>query len=160
MTLAWINALLAHPIALVLLASVNTLGWASLYNLPVRYMGFCFIMTAFGYSTKVTLLAAGAHVLAGTFAASLVIGTLAIFFAKQYAVLPKVLVVPSVICLMPGTAAYKAMVTGIEIGYFGYSSALFEVLITQFSYALFVIACVVMGVSLPEILFWRKKPII
>ena len=52
------------------------------------------------------------------------------------------------------------MVSMVQIGYFGFSLSLFVQMMTYFFEALFVISALVLGLSIPGILFYRRKPIV
>lgn len=85
---------------------------------------------------------------------------LGVRYAQRYGLPPKALIVPSLICMMPGIAAYKAMVSMVQIGYFGFSMDLFIIMMHHFFEAIFVISALVLGLSIPGILFYRRKPIV
>lgn len=118
------------------------------------------MMTVLGYVTKMGLLALGSHLAVATFFGAMLPSFLGVYFAQRHGLPPKALIVPSVIFLMPGIVAYKAMVTMVQIGYFGFGMELFVLMMTYFFEALFVISALVLGLSIPGILFYRKKPIV
>jgi uncharacterized membrane protein YjjB (DUF3815 family) len=62
--------------------------------------------------------------------------------------------------MMPGIAAYKAMVSMVQIGYFGYSDELFNQMMVYFFEALFVTSALVLGLSIPGLLFYRRRAIV
>ncbi|MDO5050924.1 MAG: threonine/serine exporter family protein [Moraxella equi] len=142
------------------LSCVITLGWCLMFTLPRRYVGLCLIMTALGYVTKTGLLAVGSHLAVATFFGAMLPSFLGVYFAQRHGLPPKALIVPSVIFLMPGIVTYKAMVSMVQIGYFGFSMELFVLMMTYFFEAIFVISALVLGLSIPGILFYRRKPIV
>lgn len=131
-----------------------------MFTLPSRYIVYCLIMTALGFSTKSLMVNYGVHLAVATFFGSMFASFLGVWFAQRFRLPPKALIVPSVICLMPGIAAYKAMVSMVQIGYFGFSMELFVTMMSYFFNAIFVISALVLGLSIPGILFYRKKPIV
>lgn len=131
-----------------------------MFTLPRRYVGLCLIMTALGYITKTELLAVGSHLAVATFFGAMLPSFLGVYFARRHGLPPKALIVPSVLFLMPGIVAYKAMVSMVQIGYFGFSMELFVLMMTYFFEAIFVISALVLGLSIPGILFYRRKPIV
>ncbi|MDO5651540.1 MAG: threonine/serine exporter family protein [Moraxella sp.] len=143
-----------------LLACVITIGWCLMFSLPKRYIAHCLSMTALGFGLKTLLGEFGVHVMVATFFGSMTASFLGVYFAKRYRLPPKALIVPSVICLMPGIAAYKAMVSMVQIGYFGFGIELFTLMMSYFFEAIFVISALVLGLSIPGILFYRRKPIV
>lgn len=144
----------------IVLSCVITFGWCLMFTLPMRYVGFCLVMTALGFGAKALMVGLGVHLAVATFFGSMLASFLGVFFAQRHGLPPKALIVPSVICLMPGIVAYKAMVSMVQIGYFGFSMTLFVQMMTYFFEAIFVISALVLGLSIPGILFYRRKPIV
>lgn len=144
----------------ILLSCVITLGWCLMFTLPMRYVGFCMVLTAISFGTKALMTHVGMHLVVATFFGSMLASFAGVYFAQKKGLPPKALIVPSVICLMPGIVAYKAMVSMVQIGYFGFSIPLFVQMMTYFFEAIFVISAVVLGLSIPGILFYRRKPIV
>lgn len=144
----------------ILLSCMITFGWCLMFNLPLRYIGLCLLMTALGFSTKSLMVQSGIHLAVATFFGSMLASFVGVHFAQKKGLPPKALIVPSVICLMPGIVAYKAMVSMVQIGYFGFSLSLFIQMMTYFFEAIFIISALVLGLSIPGILFYRRKPIV
>lgn len=131
-----------------------------MFTLPSRYIIYCLIMTALGFGAKSIMVNMGVHLAVSTFFGSMLASFLGVRFAQQFRLPPKALIVPSVICLMPGIPAYKAMVSMVQIGYFGFDMSLFVVMMSYFFETIFVISALVLGLSIPGILFYRRKPIV
>lgn len=142
-----------------LIACAITLGWCFMFTLPKRYMPTCLMITALGFGIKTTL---DLHLppMISTFFGAMLASFLGVYFAQKYKLTPKALIVPSIICLMPGISAYKAMVSLVQIGYFGFNMPLFTYMMTNFFGAIFVISALVLGISVPGLLFYRHKPIV
>ncbi|KDN26026.1 hypothetical protein MBO_02515 [Moraxella bovoculi 237] len=131
-----------------------------MFTLPSRYIIYCLIMTALGFGAKSMMVNMGVHLAVSTFFGSMLASFLGVRFAQRFRLPPKALIVPSVICLMPGIPAYKAMVSMVQIGYFGFDMSLFVVMMSYFFETIFVISALVLGLSIPGILFYRRKPIV
>lgn len=131
-----------------------------MFTLPKRYIIHCIMVTALGFGLKQIMFAFGVHLAVSTFFGAMAGSFLGVHFAQRYGLPPKALIVPSLICMMPGIAAYKAMVSMVQIGYFGFSMDLFIVMMSHFFDAIFVISALVLGLSIPGILFYRRKPIV
>lgn len=144
----------------ILLSCAITLGWCLMFTLPSRYIIYCLIMTALGFGAKSIMVNMGVHLAVSTFFGSMLASFLGVRFAQRFRLPPKALIVPSVICLMPGIPAYKAMVSMVQIGYFGFDMSLFVVMMSYFFETIFVISALVLGLSIPGILFYRRKPIV
>lgn len=144
----------------IILSCIITFGWCLMFTLPKRYIGLCLIMTALGFGTKSLMVYLNSHLAVATFFGAMFASFLGVYFAQKKGLPPKALIVPSVICLMPGIVAYKAMVSMVQIGYFGFSMPLFIQMMTYFFEAIFVISALVLGLSIPGILFYRRRPIV
>ncbi|STZ14563.1 Uncharacterized conserved protein [Moraxella caviae] len=144
----------------ILLSCLITFGWCLMFTLPSRYIGYCLLMTALGFGAKSLMALFGVHLAVATFFGAMLASFLGVYFAQRLRLPPKALIVPSTICLMPGIAAYKAMVSMVQIGYFGFSMELFVTMMHHFFTAIFIISALVLGLSIPGILFYRRKPIV
>ena len=123
-----------------------------MFSVPKRYILPCLLMTAFGFGLKTALVYQHVHLVVASF--------LGVYFSKKYTLPPKALISPSVICMMPGIAAYKAMVSMVQIGYFGFSDELFSQMMVYLFEALFVTSGLVLGLSIPGLLFYRRRAIV
>lgn len=144
----------------ILLSCAITFGWCLMFNLPMRYIGLCLLMTALGFGSKTLMANFGIQLAVATFFGAMFSSFVGVHFAQRHGLPPKALIVPSVICLMPGIVAYKAMVSMVQIGYFGFEMSLFVQMMTYFFEAIFIISALVLGLSIPGILFYRRKPIV
>lgn len=144
----------------ILLSCVITLGWCLMFALPSRYIGHCLLITVIGFGSRLLMSEFGVHLVVATFFGAMIASFLGVYFAQKYRLPPKALIVPSLICMMPGIAAYKAMVSMVQIGYFGFEMALFVQMMRHFFEAIFIISALVLGLSIPGILFYRRKPIV
>lgn len=144
----------------VVLSCIITLGWTLMFNVPKERILPCLIMTACGFGLKALLVNFGIHLNLATFLGAMTASFIGVHYSKKYTLPPKALISPSVICLMPGIAAYKAMVSMVQIGYFGFSMDLFNQMMTYLFEAIFVTSALVLGLSIPGILFYRRRPIV
>lgn len=144
----------------VVLSCIITIGWCLMFTLPRRYIIHCMAVTALAFGTKLLIVQDGTHLAIATFFGAMMGSFLGVRYAQRYGLPPKALIVPSLICMMPGIAAYKAMVSMVQIGYFGFSMDLFIIMMHHFFEAIFVISALVLGLSIPGILFYRRKPIV
>lgn len=143
-----------------LLASFMTLGWALVVNLPPRYLWQCLTLTWVGYGLRQLLLHYQVNLITATFLTAGVTAFLSIYLAKRYLLTPKTILVPALLCMMPGITAYKAMISFVQLGYYGYNAEIFSQMMNFGFNAIFVTAALVFGISLPTSLFYRKQPIV
>lgn len=144
----------------MLVSALATVGWCLVFNVPRYNLWQCVLITALGYGLRNSLLNLHFSLISATFFASLVSSGLGIYLSKRYFITPKAVIVPGLVCMMPGITAYKAMVSLIQLGYYGYSPSLFDQMMGYFMNAMFVIGALVFGLSLPATIFYRKQPIV
>ena len=144
----------------LILACLITLGWTLMLNVPKSFIGVCLLLTVSGFGTKTLLVNHDVHLVLATFCGAMVASFFGVAVSRRYILPPKTLIIPSIICLMPGIVAYKAMISMVQIGYAGFSMALFEQMMRYFFEAIFVISGLVLGLSIPSIVFYRRRPIV
>ena len=144
----------------MLVSALATLGWCLVFNVPRQNLWQCIVITGLGYGLRNTLLNLNMSLVSATFFFFLLSSGLGIYLAKRYFITPKAVIVPGLVCMMPGITAYKAMVSLIQLGYYGYSATLFDQMMHYFMSAMFVIGALVFGLSLPATIFYRKQPIV
>jgi len=60
----------------------------------------------------------------------------------------------------PGVFAFKAMIAMVEINHLGFTPELLAILMDNFLKAMFIIAGLAVGLAVPGLLFYRRKPIV
>jgi len=90
-------------------------GFAVLFNVPSRALGYIGIMGALGGILRVIMIHNEISVIVGTLFGATLIGFLSIYFAHKSHCPPPVLAIPSVIPMIPGKFAYKMMIGLIEL---------------------------------------------
>lgn len=144
----------------IFFASVMTLGWSLMVNVPIQQLGKCVVIAVVGYGLRNIYLQLGINLITASFLSAVIMAFLAVYFAKRYLVTPKAMLVPAMLCLMPGVTAYKAMISLVQLGYDGYNPVLFSQMMDYALNALFTTMSLVFGLSLPSTIIYRKKPIL
>lgn len=62
--------------------------------------------------------------------------------------------------MVPGVYAFNAMTALVEINQLGYTHDLFASLIENFLSAMFIIAGLAIGLAMPGLFIYRRKPIV
>lgn len=141
-------------------ACLMTLGWTLLVNVPRRYIWQCLLLTLLGYGLRELLKQLSVNLILATFVAAGISSFVAIYLAKKYLLTPKMILVPAMLCMMPGITAYKAMISFVQLGYYGYNPQVFTQMMDFSFNAMFVTAALVFGISLPTSFWYRTKPIV
>ena len=142
-------------------AVVPAVGFALLFNVPLRALKFCAALGALGHSTRTALQLLDVSPIFATFFAASLIGALGVWLARRYhRAHPKVFTVAAVIPMFPGLSAYRAMLSLVLIEKEGYSPERFAVMVDQFVQTGFLLAALVFGLALPGLLYYRQKPVV
>lgn len=90
-------------------------GFAVLFNVPTRALGYIAVMGALGGILKVIMVQHEISVILGTLFGATLIGFVGIYCAHKTHCPPPVLAIPSVIPMIPGKFAYKMMIGLINL---------------------------------------------
>lgn len=142
----------------MLLAAVPALGFAMVFNVPVRALRYCALLGAVGHGSRMLMMHAGMNIEWATFLAAILIGMIGIYWSRWLLAHPKVFTVAAVIPMFPGIPAYTAMISVVEISHLGYSEALMATLMSNLLKACFIVGALSIGLSLPGLWLYRKRP--
>ncbi|CAI1679644.1 threonine/serine exporter [Serratia proteamaculans] len=142
----------------MLLAAVPALGFAMVFNVPMRALRYCALLGAVGHGSRMLMMHAGMNIEWATFLAAILIGMIGIYWSRWLLAHPKVFTVAAVIPMFPGISAYTAMISVVEISHLGYSEALMATLMSNFLKACFIVGALSIGLSLPGLWLYRKRP--
>jgi uncharacterized membrane protein YjjB (DUF3815 family) len=130
-------------------------GFAVLFNVPVRTLFPVFIMGALGGLTKVVLLHSEVNVIVCSFSGAILIGFLSISFAHNKHAPPPIFATPAIIPMVPGIFAYRMMLGLISlsgnIDHATYSHALAETIHNGLT-VMFILMSLATGVGIPMLI--------
>ncbi|WP_297205950.1 threonine/serine exporter [uncultured Pluralibacter sp.] len=142
----------------MLLSAVPAVGFAMVFNVPAKALPWCALLGAIGHGSRMVLMHAGLSVEWATFLASVLVGCIGIQWSRWYLAHPKIFTVAAVIPMFPGISAYTAMISAVQMSHVGYSEALMETLIGNFLKATSIVGALSIGLSLPGLWLYRKRP--
>lgn len=136
---------------------VAALGFGILFNAPRRSLWMLSLVGLVGGIFKFGLMLPeiGARIVLATFMASLAIGFMGVFLGNWRKMIPMMITIPSVIPLVPGAFAYKAMLGLMSLNEFpagSYSDAVNQT-VYHGVMTLFVLLSISIGVTIPLVLF-------
>jgi uncharacterized membrane protein YjjB (DUF3815 family) len=141
-------------------AWVPAVGFALVFNVPAHVLKYCALGGAIGHGTRYLLMYYGMPIEWATFFAATTVGMIGVQWSHKVLAHPKVFTVAALIPMVPGVYTYKAMIAMVEINHLGFTPELFSVLMENFLKAMFIIAGLAVGLAVPGLLFYRRKPII
>ncbi len=111
------------------LAAIPAVGFAMVFNVPQRALRWCALLGAIG-----------------------------IQWSRWYLAHPKIFTVAAVIPMFPGISAYTAMISAVKISHFGYSEEMMIMLLSNFLKASSIVGALSIGLSIPGLWLYRKRP--
>jgi len=141
-----------------ILAAIAAVGFAVISNPSRKAIYVSALLAAIGHSLRFMLVKADVEISIATFVASTSIGLLSVFFARLIRCPAEVFSFPSLLPMIPGMFAYKAIISIIKFKQTADTQKA-EVFLLDFfrngSTAIFILFALVVGVSMP-ILFFTK----
>lgn len=135
-------------------------GFAILFNVPIRTLIPIFLMASVGGVVKLLFLNYGIGVVFSTFLGCTTIGLLSIYAAHYKHATPFVFAIPAVIPMVPGTFAYYTMKGFIKLAYNTNPNDFVPLLndtVTNGSKTFFVLMAITLGVYAPMLLTRKES---
>nr|WP_072165948.1 threonine/serine exporter [Moellerella wisconsensis] len=142
----------------MILAAIPAVGFAMVFNVPKRALKYCALLGAIGHGSRMVMMELGQNIEWASFCAAILVGIIGIQWSRWWLAHPKVFTVAAIIPMFPGINAYVAMISVVKISHLGYSEPLFETLVTNFLQASFIVGALSIGLSLPGLWLYRKRP--
>lgn len=147
-------------INVMLLASIPTIGFALVFNVPKSALRYCALGGAIAYGIRFTLMVYLVPIEWATFFAATIVSIIGVHWSHRFLAHPKVFTVAAMIPMVPGVYAFKAMIALVEINSRGFDPQLFSMLIENFLQAMFIIAGLAIGLAMPGLIFYRRRSVI
>lgn len=144
----------------MLLAMIPALGFALVFNVPQKALKYCAIGGAIGYGTRFLLMHWGISIEWSTLVAATLVGMVGVHWSHRFLAHPKVFTVAALIPMVPGVFAFKAMIAIVEINRRGFSLELWGLMIDNVLKAIFIVAALAIGLAMPGLLFYRRRPVV
>ena len=141
-------------------AAIPAVGFAVVFNVPQKALKYCAIGGAIGHGSRYLMTHFGLPIEWATFFAATLVGLIGVHWSHRFLAHPKVFTVAALIPMVPGVFAYKAMIAMVEINHLGYSPELIATCMENFLKAMFIIAGLAVGLAVPGLLFYRRRPIV
>ena len=141
------------------LAAVPAVGFALVFNVPVGALGYCAAGGAIGRGGRFLLLTAGLPIELATFVAAAVVSLLGVYIAQRLRAHPKVFTVAAMIPMIPGVAFFTTLSAVVEIQN-GFTPELLATAVTSGLRTTFIVAALAVGLAVPGLLFYRRRPVV
>ncbi|MBE2213691.1 MAG: threonine/serine exporter family protein [Opitutaceae bacterium] len=144
------------------LASVPAVGFALVFNVPSRMLGYCAMGGAVGHGLRFLLVSEPVRMPIewATLLAAAVVSLIGVQLARRLRAHPKVFTVAAMIPMVPGVPFFSALLAIVEINREGLTDALLQTAINSGLRALFIIGALAVGLAIPGLLFYRRRPVV
>ena len=143
------------------LAAVPAVGFAMIFNVPKPALKYCAIAGAIGHALRFSLYKIGPLPIEwATLIAATVVSLIGIHWAQKWRAHPKVFTVAAIIPMIPGVNAFTALLALVEIERKGFTPELLKTAIDNGLKAVFIVGALAIGLALPGLLFYRRKPVV
>jgi uncharacterized membrane protein YjjB (DUF3815 family) len=142
------------------LAAIPAVGFGIAFNVPVRILGWCALGGALGRALRLLLVTAGLPVAWSTLLAAAAVSWLGVWAAQRLRAHPKVFTVAAVIPMVPGVPIYTAILALSEIQRSGLTYELLATAVTAFLNAAFIVAALAVGLAVPGLFVFRRRPVV
>jgi uncharacterized membrane protein YjjB (DUF3815 family) len=143
-----------------LLASVPAVGFGMAFNVPRRILVWCAAGGALGRGLRYLLVEAGLPVAWATLLAAAAVSWLGVWVAQRLHAHPKVFTVAAVIPMVPGVPMYTALLALSQIQRSGVTYELLATAITSALDASFIVAALAVGLAVPGLFVYRRRPVV
>ncbi len=144
-----------------LFAAIAATGFAVISNPPKRAVAVSALLSAIGHSFRYYLLhEVSMEIVPATFLAAFLIGSMSFVFAKVIQCPNEVFTFPSLLPMIPGMYAYKMFLSFskfVRANEVDNHQALIEQIFANGLTAAFILMALVVGVSLPVMLFHKES---
>ena len=141
-------------------AAIPAVGFAMVFNVPQRALVYCAVGGAIGHGSRYLMMRFGLPIEWASFFAATLVGLIGVHWSHRFLAHPKVFTVAALIPMVPGVFAFKAMIAMVEINHLGYSPELIATCMENFLKAMFIIAGLAVGLAVPWLLFYLRRPIV
>lgn len=144
-----------------LTAAVPAVGFAMIFNVPRGALGYCALAGAIGHAFRFALHHhAGMPIEWATLLAAMVVSLIGVYWAQTWRAHPKVFTVAAMIPMIPGMYAFTALLALVEIERRGFAPELWATAVDNGLKALFIVTALAVGLALPGLLFFRRRPVV
>ena len=144
----------------MLFAAVPAVGFGLVFNVPRGALWYCAAGGAIGRGLRFLLITGGVPIVPATFLAASAVSLLGVYIAQRMRAHPKVFTVAAMIPMIPGVSFFTALLAVAEIQRRGLTQELLNSAISSGLNAICIVAALAVGLAVPGLLFYRRKPVV
>lgn len=144
----------------MILAAIPAVGFALVFNVPPRALVYCAAGGAIAHGVRMLLMQSGVPIEIGTLLVASLVSFLGVYFAQKLRAHPKVFTVAAMIPMIPGVPLFTTLLAIVEIQRKGYTPELFSTALSSGLKAGFIVGALAVGLAMPGLLYYRRRPIV
>lgn len=142
-------------------AAFAALGFAMVFNVPKHALIYCFFGGAISHTTREIFMSFGFSIELSTFLSASIVGIIALYFSRRNFIPRPVYTVASIIPMIPGTYAFSAMISLVDMNTHGVTPDMINIFIENFLKSISILGAIAFGIAIPSLYFLRyNRPII
>ena len=144
----------------MVLAALPAAGFGMAFNVPVGALGYCAAGGALARGLRFALVEAGVPIELATFMAASTVSLISVYVAQRWRAHPKVFTVAAMIPMIPGVPFFTALIAIMEIQRKAMTPELLATAINSGLRTAMIVAALAVGLALPGLLVYRKRPVV
>lgn len=142
------------------LAAVPAAGFAMVFNVPARVLKYCALFGAAAHGLRFLLLRPGVPVEWATLFAATATSFAGVWLGQRLRTHPKTFTVAAMIPMIPGVSFLTTIIALHQLGARSFSEELFSVALTNGLRTFFIIGAIAIGLAMPGLLLYRRRPVV
>lgn len=142
------------------LAAVPAVGFGMVFNVPRHALIYCAAGGALGRGLRFLLAEAGIPFELATFVAATVVSFLGVVIAQRLRAHPKVFTVAAMIPMIPGISFFTALIAVMEMQRTSMTPALLATALNSGLRTAMIVAALAVGLAVPGLFLYRKRPVV
>ena len=145
----------------MVLAAIPAVGFGLVFNVPRHALLYCALGGALGRGGRFLLMSTLDMPLAWvTLLAAATVSLIGVYVAQRMRAHPKVFTVAAMIPMIPGVPIFKALIAVAQMQEKGTTDELLATALQSGLTAGFVVAALAIGLAVPGLLFYRRRPVV
>ena len=145
----------------MVLAAIPAVGFGLVFNVPRHALLYCALGGALGHGGRFLLMSTLDMPLAwATLLAAATVSLIGVYVAQRMRAHPKVFTVAAMIPMIPGVPIFKALIAVAQMQEKGTTDELLATALQSGLTAGFVVAALAIGLAVPGLLFYRRRPVV
>ena len=145
----------------MVLAAIPAVGFGLVFNVPRHALLYCALGGALGRGGRFLLMSTLDMPLAwATLLAAAAVSLIGVYVAQRMRAHPKVFTVAAMIPMIPGVPIFKALIAVATMQEKGATDELMATALQSGLTAGFVVAALAIGLAVPGLLFYRRRPVV